>query len=90
MVRHLMIAVTALFLVSTSVSADEHFRKKAHMSKKAKDRDKKPDTGASCKAPAVGSCASCAITCRPHETATCGPGQVAGETCTKQPACMCK
>jgi hypothetical protein len=37
----------------------------------------------------VGACASCAITCRPGETASCGPGQVSGDVCHIQPSCKC-
>jgi hypothetical protein len=62
-VRSLLIAAFAALLVASSpVPAEEHGRKKTAAAKK--DKDKK-DTGASCKAPAVGACASCAITCRP-------------------------
>jgi hypothetical protein len=89
MTRSLMIAVVAALLaVNPAAAAEEHSRKKSHAAKK--DKDKKVETGASCKAPAVGSCASCAITCRPLETAQCAPGQVTADMCTRQPACGCK
>jgi hypothetical protein len=81
-------AFAALLAIGNPVAAEEHGRKKTHASKK--DKDKKKDTGASCKAPAVGGCASCAITCRPGETATCGPGMVSGDLCARPPACTCK
>ena len=50
---------------------------------------KKVETGASCKAPAVGRCAACSITCRPGETAQCSGGVMAGDLCHIQPACKC-
>ena len=85
--RSLFIAAFAAFLVvSGPAPAEDHNRKKTHSTKK---EDKK-DTGASCKAPAVGACASCAITCRPGESATCGPGMVSGELCARPPSCICK
>jgi hypothetical protein len=84
--RSLMVLVfTALFISTAPAAAEEHARKKTT----ARKQDKK-DTGASCKAPAVGACASCAITCRPGETATCGPGMPSGELCARPPACTCK
>ena len=86
--RTLFVAAFAALLVASSpVPAEEHGRKKSHAAKK--DKAKK-DTGASCKAPAVGACASCAITCRPGETATCGPGMVSGDLCARPPSCTCK
>lgn len=81
-------AVAALLVVSNPALSTESSRKKAHAAEK-KEKDKK-DTGASCKAPAVGACASCAITCRPGETAMCGPGMVSGELCARPPNCVCK
>ena len=57
---------------------------------KKKDAEKKKvETGASCKAPVVGTCAACSITCRPGETATCAPGIAVGDTCHNQPSCRC-
>ena len=85
--RSLMVlAFAALFLAAAPASATEHTRKKTAASKK----ENKKDTGASCKAPAVGACASCAITCRPGETATCGPGMPSGDLCARPPSCTCK
>lgn len=78
-------ALAALLVVSTPVKAEEHSRKKTTAAKK----DKK-DVGASCKAPAVGACASCAIECRPGETATCTPGMISAELCARPPSCTCK
>ncbi|HEX2826338.1 MAG TPA: hypothetical protein VHP37_08330 [Burkholderiales bacterium] len=84
--RSLMVLVFTAFFISTApAAAEEHARKKTTVKK----QDKK-DTGASCKAPAVGACASCAITCRPGETATCGPGTPSGDLCARPPACTCK
>lgn len=60
----------------------------AHEGKK-KPKAKKPETGASCKAPAVGRCAACSITCPPGEAATCSPGVVVSNVCHTQPSCKC-
>ena len=60
----------------------------AHDTKK-KPKPKTPETGASCKAPAVGRCAACSITCPPGETATCSPGAMLNNVCHTQPACKC-
>ena len=88
--RSLMVLVLAALFVSTSPAlAEEHGRKKSTAAKKEKEKDKKA-TGASCKAPAVGACASCAITCRPGETASCGPGMPSGDQCARPPSCTCK
>ena len=57
--------------------------------KKAAENKQKVETGASCKAPSVGRCAACSITCRPGETATCAGGVVAGDACHTQPSCKC-
>ena len=85
MLTRLLIAALAALLAWAPVSAQEHSRKKSQSS----TANKKAETGASCKAPAVGVCASCAITCRPAETATCAPGQVSADMCITQPACKC-
>jgi hypothetical protein len=85
--RMLVIALSAALFAGGNVYAEEHTKKAraaAHKKEKAKD------LGASCKAPAVGACASCAITCRPGETATCGPGMVSVELCARPPSCACK
>jgi hypothetical protein len=84
----IMLVVSASLIALHPAVAEDHPRKKSHTAAK-KDKDKK-ETGASCKAPAVGGCASCAITCRPGETATCGPGIVSGDLCARPPACVCK
>jgi hypothetical protein len=78
--------VAALLASSHPALASESGRKKSHAAKK----EEKKDTGASCKAPAVGACASCAITCRPGETAVCAPGQVSADLCARPPSCVCK
>jgi hypothetical protein len=56
---------------------------------KKKPKQKKPETGASCKAPAVARCAACSITCPPGETATCSPGVMVSNVCHAQPSCKC-
>ena len=69
----------ALFLAASPALAAE----------KKKPKAKKPETGASCKAPAVGRCAACNITCPPGEAATCSSGTMAGNVCHIQPSCRC-
>ena len=83
----IVFVLAALMAAAQPVAAEEHGRRKPHAAKKEKD---KKDTGASCKAPAVGACASCAITCRPGETATCGPGMVSADLCARPPSCTCR
>jgi hypothetical protein len=73
-------AVVAAFLICDPSMAYEKSKKKAA---------KKVETGASCKAPGVGPCAACSITCRPGESATCAPGQIAMDACHIQPFCKC-
>ena len=86
MLKRMTIACVAAMLACPPAYAQEHStRKKSH----ASAAKKKTDTGASCKAPAVGVCASCAIVCRPGETASCAPGQVSADMCITQPACRC-
>ena len=82
----LMVSVAVLFIASPVSSAEDHTRKKSH----AAAKKAKVQTGASCKAPAVATCAACSITCRPGEAATCAGGQVTGDLCTTQPLCRCK
>ena len=77
MTKLLLIALLSAALVAPSASAAE----------KKKSKPKKPETGASCKAPAIGRCAACSITCPPGETATCSGGQALGEACHAQPSC---
>lgn len=50
---------------------------------------KRVEPGASCKAPAVGRCAACNITCQPGESAQCGGGEAAADRCHTQPVCKC-
>ena len=84
--RTLFVAAFAALLVATApLAAEEHSHRKTSSAKK----DKKP-IGATCKAPAVGACASCAIECRPGETATCGPGMISADLCARPPTCTCK
>jgi hypothetical protein len=78
--RSLLIALLSGVLVASPAFASE---------KKKGAGKKKAETGAACKAPAVGTCAACSITCRPGETATCAPGTTAGDVCHIQPACRC-
>jgi hypothetical protein len=91
MMRSLVVAVVAaLLVVSNPASSEENTRRKPHSAAK-KDKEKsKAETGPSCKAPALGTCASCAITCRPGEIVTCASGQLSGDLCARQPACLCK
>ena len=56
---------------------------------KKKPKAKKPETGASCKAPAAGRCAACSITCPPGEPATCSSGVTVSNVCHTQPSCKC-
>ena len=72
-------ALTALALALPATAAQK---------KKAVEK-KKVETGASCKAPAVGRCAACSITCRPGETAQCSSGVVVSDVCHTQPSCRC-
>ena len=77
--KPLLIAfMTALLACSPALAAE-----------KKKPKAKKPETGASCKAPAVGRCAACNITCPPGEVATCSSGAMAGNVCHTQPSCRC-
>ena len=78
MTSRLYTAVLAALLVLGPASAAE---------KKTKAR--KVETGASCKAPAVGRCAACSITCPVGETASCGGGRAAADLCHTQPVCRC-
>lgn len=85
--RSLIVLVFAALFVSTvPAAAEQHGRKKTTEAKK----QEKKEIAASCKAPAIGACASCAITCRPGETAMCGPGMVSGDLCARPPNCVCK
>ena len=56
---------------------------------KKKSKSKKPEVGASCKAPSLGRCAACSITCPPGETAACSSGQSVADACHTQPSCRC-
>lgn len=80
MAKSLLIAFVTVALMSGPALAYE--KKKAAKSKKV-------ETGAACKAPPVGRCAACSITCRPGETATCSGGVVVGDVCHTQPSCKC-
>ena len=75
--------VSTVFLAALLVSAP------ALGTEKKKAKKEKVEMGASCKAPSVGRCAACSITCRPGETATCAGGVVVGEVCHTQPSCRC-
>lgn len=53
------------------------------------------NTGASCSAPAVGNCGSCAISCPTGQAAMCKPGLAvgkgaAGDSCLQTPECSCR
>lgn len=82
MKKPLLIALFAGLLVSPPGFAEDKQRK-------ASAAKKKVEAGASCKAPAVGSCAACNITCRPGEAAHCAPGTLSGDVCHAQPSCKC-
>lgn len=81
MTKSIVIAFLAALLMSGHAPAVEK--------KKRADTKQKAEVGASCKAPAVGACASCSITCPVGQTATCAGGQVAGNVCHVQPSCKC-
>jgi mevalonate kinase len=57
--------------------------------KKEKEVKQKVEAGASCKAPVIGPCGSCSVTCSPGEAARCVTGQAAGNLCHIQPSCRC-
>ena len=78
MMKNLLIAMVSATLMCAPAYAKEK-----------KSDKKKVETGASCKAPSVGRCAACTITCQPGETVTCSPGQVFADACHIQPACKC-
>lgn len=82
MKKPLLIALLAGLLFSLPGFAEEKHRK-------ASAAKKKVETGASCKAPAVGTCAACNIMCRPGETAHCAPGTLSADVCHIQPSCKC-
>ena len=81
MLKRLFAALLSASLVAAPAVAAEKKKEPAAARKKIE--------GASCKAPAVGPCAACNITCRPGETATCAPGQVFSDLCHAQPSCRC-
>jgi hypothetical protein len=80
MKRLALITLLALSLSPAAASSAE---------KKPKSEKKRPEVGASCNAPAVGTCAACSITCRPGESATCGGAVVFNDICHTQPTCRC-
>lgn len=79
MIRTLWIAVLAAAFAISPAAAGE----------KRSAARKKAETGASCKAPAVGRCAACNITCQVGESAQCGGGVAAADRCHTQPVCKC-
>ena len=81
MPKSLLVAFVCAALMSAPALGSEKQKKGASK--------KKAETGASCKAPAVGTCAACNILCRPGETAICAPGLVTGDVCHPQPSCRC-
>jgi hypothetical protein len=85
MMKLVLIVTVAALLMCGPVGAQDQSRKKHS----AASKKTKVETGASCKAPPVGPCGSCAITCRPGETATCAPGQIVADMCTTQASCRC-
>ncbi len=82
MKKPLLIALLSGLLVSTPGFGDDKPRKASAAKKKA-------ETGASCKAPSVGTCAACNIMCRAGEAAHCAPGTLSGDVCHTQPSCKC-
>ena len=76
--------VSTVFLAALLASAPALATEKTKTAKK-----EKVEIGASCKAPSVGRCAACSITCRPGETATCSGGIVVSDVCHTQPSCKC-
>lgn len=80
MVKSLWVALLGAALVADPVLAGE---------KKKSAARKKVETGASCKAPAVGRCAACSITCQIGETASCAGGMALADLCHSQPVCKC-
>ena len=80
--RALVVALLTGLLTVNPAFASE--KKKGAAKKK-----EKAEAGASCKAPAVGVCAACSITCPPATTASCTSGVMAGGVCHIQPACRC-
>ena len=78
--RAYLVVVVAACLACGPASAQDKAKKKAKP---------KVEAGTSCKAPAVGTCAACSITCRPGETAICSSGQISGDVCHLQPSCRC-
>ena len=79
--RSVFVALLSAVLVASPAFASEK--------KKGAGKKKAAEAGAACKAPAVGTCAACNISCRPGETATCAPGVTAGDVCHTQPSCRC-
>ena len=77
--KSVLTVLLALFLASSPALAHD----------KKKPKAKKPETGASCKAPAVGRCAACSITCAPGEAVTCSSGVMVSNVCHTQPSCKC-
>lgn len=74
-----LVLVVASFAAAPAPAADK---------KKASEKQK-VENGPSCKAPAVGTCAACSITCRVAETATCSGGVQVADVCHAQPSCRC-
>lgn len=79
------VIVAACLAVNSASAAQESSKKK----KKEKEVKQKVEVGASCKAPAIGPCGSCGVTCVPGEAARCVTGQAAGNLCHVQPSCRC-
>ena len=79
--RRLVVALLTSLLIANPAFASEK--------KKTAAKKEKAEAGASCKAPAVGVCAACSITCPPAATASCTSGVMAGGVCHIQPSCRC-
>ena len=85
MARSLMLFLLGACLIASPLSAHEAPKKK----QKEKELKEKVVAGASCKAPAIGPCGSCGVSCAPGEAARCVTGQAAGNLCHIQPSCRC-
>jgi hypothetical protein len=78
------VIMAACLAQSPALAAQDSSKKK-----KEKEVKQKVEAGASCKAPAIGPCGSCSVTCAPGEAARCVTGQAAGNLCHIQPSCRC-
>ena len=85
-IRSLAVTFALACLALSPAAAQDSAKKKK---KETEVKQQKAAAGASCKAPAVGPCGSCGVTCGPGEAARCVTGQPAGSLCHVQPSCRC-